>query len=100
MGWSNPLWGRRGNIDRPGYAVFADGRTVINHRLTYVAPTRIFNLATIGVLYMSWKMVGEITPNQVNNWIFKSSGILVFILLNYAFRLASVHFSAVTKLQV
>lgn len=100
LGWSNPLKFRRGNVDRPGYAVFADGRTIINHRLTYVAPTRIFNLATIGTLYMSWNMSGKTEPNQVNNWVFKSAGILVFILLNYAFRLASVHYSAVTKLQV
>jgi hypothetical protein len=100
IGWSNPLWIIDKNPDyRPGYAVFADGRTFIQHRLTYVSPTRIFLLSTIGTLWPNWAMTGKTTPGKENHWVFWSALILVFIMLNYAFRLMSAHFAIVTKLE-
>ena len=100
LGWSNPEPAEGWNKDnRPGYAVFADGRMVIRHRFTDVSPIRIFILAAIGTLWTGWSMTGKTTPGKENKWTFESAGILVFLLLNYAFKLMSAHFAIVTRLE-
>ena len=44
-------------------------------------------------------MSGETESGRENYWVFQSALILVFILLNYSFRLISAHFSVVSRLE-
>jgi hypothetical protein len=44
-------------------------------------------------------MSNKTTYGSSNVWVFESALILVFIMLNYAFRLMSAHFAIVTKLE-
>lgn len=93
LGWSNP------EGEDPGYRVAADGRMEIHHRLTHVSPVRIIVLATLGTVYMDLDMTGATKPGKERFWVFASSIILVYCLLNYAFRLMSAHFAIVTRLE-
>lgn len=110
LAWSNPAWAyskpdpadpTRTIPDGPlpGYRVFSDGRTEVEHRRTHVGPLRIFLLATTGMLVQDWAMAGETTPGAERRWVFTSAIILVYCLLNYAFRLLSAHFAIVTRLE-
>lgn len=44
-------------------------------------------------------MQGETSPDTENMWVFESALILVYVLLNYAFRLMSNHFAVVSQLE-
>ena len=93
VGWSNPTG------TPPGYRVAADGRMEIHHRLTHVGPVRTWMLATAGTVYMDLRLTGETTPGKEDRWVFTSAIILVYCLLNYAFRIMSAHFAIVTELE-
>ena len=49
-----------------------------------------------GALYIDLTMRGETTPGRENRWVFESSIVLVYCLLQYAFRVMSAHFAIVT----
>lgn len=93
LGWTNPTGAK------PGYRVAGDGRMEINHRKTHVDPLRIFFLVTVGTAFMDLTMTGKTTPGKEKRWVFTSAIILVYCLLNYAFRLMSAHFAIVTALE-
>jgi hypothetical protein len=44
-------------------------------------------------------MAGATQPGAERRWAFASALILVYCLLNYAFRLMSAHFAIVTRLE-
>lgn len=71
----------------------------IHHRLTHVGPGRIFFLATAGTWYIDLGMTGTTKAEKEKRWVFTSAIILVYCLLNYAFRLMSAHFAIVTRLE-
>ena len=56
-------------------------------------------LTTIGTLYMDYRLTGETAPGKEDFWVFASAIILVYCLLNYAFRIMSAHFAIVTELE-
>lgn len=64
-----------------------------------MSPWRIFILSTMGGLWTNWSMSSRTTYGRENYWVFQSALLLVFIMLNYAFRLMSAHFAIVTKLE-
>lgn len=99
LGWSNPSWSYGEKDPVPGYRVFADGRMEIHHRRTQVEPLRIFILSTIGTIFVDLTMAGKTKRGHENRWVFASALILVYCLLNYAFRLMSAHFAIVTRLE-
>lgn len=99
LGWSNPDWSYSEKDPIPGYRVFADGHIEIHHRRTHVGTLRIFILSTLGTVILNWSMAHKTTAGAENRWVFESGLILVYCLLNYAYRLLSHHFSIVTKLE-
>lgn len=111
LGWSNPSWVyyNKTPIDEsmstkykyeffapiPSYRVYKDGRTEIYPRRTNVWPGRFFILATVGTTWMS--LSGKLVASQAR--VCTSAIILVYVLLQYAFRIMSAYFSIVTKLE-
>lgn len=105
LGWANPEGAyvekdSNGNVTKfkspaPGYRVYKDGRMEIHPRRTHVWPGRFYILATVGTIWMN--AGGKLSATQAR--VCTSALILVYCLLQYAFRLMSAYFAIVTKLE-